>query len=114
MTAPPDTTRQSSSTQRFDPAGLEAGRIAQRLASSPWFPLPGSETHDGRRVRDSVAHVEVDGNVVTICVTDHDGVKREYQATVALVSDSRTAPADPVLPAPAGTAHTHKSVEESR
>lgn len=89
----------------------EARHIAARLAASPWFPLPGAV--DG--VRDSVAHVEVDGSVVTVTVADHDGSKREYQAQVVLVSDSnsnRTAPVDPVLPAPAGTAHTQLSAEK--
>ena len=62
----------------------ELGLIAQRLAGSPWFPL--SASGGPVAVRDSVAHVEVDGDTVTICVTDAVGAKREYRARVELVS----------------------------
>lgn len=58
--------------------------IAARLASAPWFPLSAP---DGPiAVRDSVAHVEVDGSTVNICVTDAAGTKREYRARIELVS----------------------------
>lgn len=86
----------------------EAHVIAGHLAASTRFPIPV----DG--VRDSCAHVEADGNTVTICVTDHDGTKREYQAQVVLVSDSRTAPEPQVRQHLAETAHTHQPSTESR
>lgn len=64
----------------------EPERIAARLASAPWFPIPtGTEGQ-----RDSVAHVDVDGNTLNICVTDHAGAKREYRAQVVQVSDGGT------------------------
>lgn len=67
----------------------EAHLIAARLASASWFPLSAP---DGPvAVRDSVAHVEVDGDVVDITVTDHNGSRREYFARVELV---RTVPND--------------------
>ncbi|MCW1821423.1 hypothetical protein A5731_04715 [Mycolicibacterium conceptionense] len=65
--------------------------IASRLAASPWFPIPA--TVDG--VRDSAAHIEVDGPAVLITVTDPDGTKREYRAQVVLISNSETVPAEP-------------------
>lgn len=49
--------------------------------------------------------------------------EQEWHADLGLVDDdrtedlrpnSRTAPVDPVLPAPAGTAHTHQPITESR
>lgn len=67
----------------------EPEKIAQHLAGSPWFALPAPEGPVA--VRDSVAHVEVDGDVVDITVTDHNGTKREYYARVELV---RTVPTD--------------------
>lgn len=70
----------------------ESHVIASRLAASPWFPIPAAV--DG--VRDSTAHIEVIGSAVLITVTDPDGIKREYQAQVVLVSDSNTAPVAPV------------------
>ncbi|BBY67557.1 hypothetical protein [Mycolicibacterium helvum] len=54
--------------------------IAQHLAGSPWFPL--SASGGPVAARESVAHVEVDGNAITIRVTDAVGAKREYQARV--------------------------------
>lgn len=56
------------------------------MASAPWFPIPTGAVGQ----RDSVAHVEVDGSTVNICVTDAAGVKREYQAQVVAVSDGGT------------------------
>lgn len=78
----------------------EADLIASRLATaSQCFPLPHSDV-DGCAVRDSVVYVEAEGNVITVCVTDYDGTKREYRALVQLVETStremRTAPALPV------------------
>lgn len=74
----------------------EARNIAARLAASPWFPLDaGTLIRDGQpvAVRESQAHVEVEGNIVTITVTDPDDTKREYRATVELVAgDPRTEP----------------------
>ncbi|SIE28700.1 Uncharacterised protein [Mycobacteroides abscessus subsp. abscessus] len=62
--------------------------IAARLAAaSQLFPLPHSDV-DGRAVRDSTVHVEGAGDSLSICVTDHDGSKREYRAVVQLVSTS--------------------------
>ena len=82
----------------------EAAQIASRLASaSQLFPLPHSDV-GGRAVRDSVVHVDHDGDVITVCVTDFDGTKREYRAVVELVatgaSEMRTAPADSGVSAP--------------
>lgn len=90
----------------------EAHVIAVRLAASPWFAIPAPKADVS--VRDSAAHIEVVGDAVQITVTDADGSKREYRAQVVLVSDSETAPETPVLPAPAGTAHTHQPIAESR
>lgn len=38
----------------------------------------------------------------------------EFDETEDLRPTKRTAPVDPVLPAPAGTAHTHQLISESR
>ncbi|MBB4853764.1 hypothetical protein HNP40_001144 [Mycobacteroides chelonae] len=83
---------------------LEAEQIAARLASaSQLFPLLHSDV-DGRAVRDSVVYVDHDGDVVTVCVTDFDGTKREYRAVVQLASSTtsemRSAPADSGVSAP--------------
>ncbi|MDO3177739.1 hypothetical protein [Mycobacteroides abscessus] len=91
----------------------EADAIAARLASaSQLFPLPHSDV-DGRAVRDSVVYVDHDGDVVTVCVTDSDGIKREYHAAVRLVSASasemRTAPADSGVGAPGRSSSEHPS-----
>lgn len=91
----------------------EAHLIAARLASSPWFPLPSSDSRDGRTLPDATVHVEVEGDVVTVTVTDRDGAKREYRAQVQLVSSlrpadgnanpMRTAPVVPGVRAPGGS-----------
>lgn len=92
---------------------VEAARIAARLASSPWFPLPSSDSRDGRTVPDATAHVESEGDVVAVTVTDCDGAKREYRAQVQLMSSvrpadgnanpMRTAPVVPGVRAPGGS-----------
>ncbi|RIU38543.1 hypothetical protein D2E83_16135 [Mycobacteroides abscessus] len=71
--------------------------ITTRLAAaSQCFPLPHSDV-DGIAVRDSTVYVEADGNVITVCVTDYDGSKREYRANVRLASlppEMSTTPAE--------------------
>jgi hypothetical protein len=64
----------------------EADLIAARLAAaSACFPLPHSDV-DGKAVRASAVFVEATGNVINVCVTDHDGAVREYSAAVQLVA----------------------------
>ncbi|RIU26773.1 hypothetical protein D2E89_04010 [Mycobacteroides abscessus] len=97
----------------------EATLIAARLASSPWFPLPSSGSRDGKAVPDSTVHVEAEGDVVTVTVTDHDGAKREYRAQVQPVSSvhpvdgisMRTAPVVPGVRAPGGSRCNQPSAE---
>lgn len=70
----------------------ETHAIARRLAAAPWFPLSGGTVlRDGRpvAVRESQAHIEVEGDTVTITVTDPDGTKREYRAVVRPVTSGR-------------------------
>lgn len=84
----------------------EASRIAARLACAPWFPLSPSVIREAKVVPDSTAHVESEGDVVTVTVTDADGAKREYRALVQLVSASspmRTAPVVPGASTPGGS-----------
>lgn len=60
---------------------------------------------------DSTVHVESEGDVVTVTVTDVSGAKREYRAQVQLVSSvcaadgnpMRTAPVVPGVRAPGGS-----------
>ncbi len=100
---------------------VEAARIAARLASSPWFPLLSNDSGDGRAVPDSTVHVESEGDVVTVTVTDHDGAKREYRAQVRPVSSvhpvdgisMRTAPVVPGVRAPGGS-RCNQPLSESR
>lgn len=67
---------------------IEANRIAARLAStSQRFPLPHNDV-DGRSIRDSTVYVESADAVLSICVTDYDGTRREYRAVVQLVAAS--------------------------
>ncbi len=98
---------------------VEAARIAARLASSPWFPLPSSDSGDGRAVPDSTVHVEAEGDVVTVTVTDADGAKREYRAQVQPVSSvrpvdvipMRTTPVIPDAPTSGGSRCNQPSAE---
>jgi hypothetical protein len=60
----------------------ECSAIAARLAASPLFPISVPETSDGRQARDSVARTTVDGNTLTITVTDADRTVRRYTAVV--------------------------------
>ncbi|RIR68652.1 hypothetical protein D2E62_06465 [Mycobacteroides abscessus] len=100
---------------------VEASRIAARLASSPWFPLSSSGSGDGRAVPDSTVHVESEGDVVTVTVTDADGAKREYRAQVQLASSvrpvdgisMRTAPVIPDAPTSGGS-RCNQPLSESR
>lgn len=77
---------------------IEAYRIAARLAREPWFPLSPSIIRDGKVVPNSTASVESEGDVITVTVTDADGIKREYRAQVQLVSASSAMPTAPVVP----------------
>ncbi|GAB5904580.1 hypothetical protein OKHIF_26810 [Mycobacteroides chelonae] len=95
----------------------ETELIAARLASaSQCFPLPHSDV-DGRAVRDSVVYVEAEGNVITVCVTDFDGSKREYRAVVELIPttipEMRTTPAESGVTAP-GRSRCNQLSPESR
>ena len=86
----------------------DAERIAHRLAAAVcWFPMPRNEV-DGRPVRDSIAHVQAEGAVITATITDYDGTKTEYRAEFRPVP-SETTPVDPVLVAPAEAASEHRS-----